>query len=122
MRYVRRPRRLGGGSEPAPLRSHDRQVGQVILQPLSSTVPATSAPLTTLVTLNKIVRRRALGLRLADEERGEELILAGAIEGRVRPERDFGRQMEVLQRLRHVDRLQRIGLAAAASAQVQTET
>ena len=31
----------------------DAQVGQVILQPLSSTVPATSAPLTTLVTLNR---------------------------------------------------------------------
>src|SRR5271165_1266564 len=29
------------------------QAGQVILQPLSSTVPATSAPLTTLATLNR---------------------------------------------------------------------
>ena len=43
----------GGVSEPAPFGSHDRQVGQVILQPLSSSVPATSAPLTTLVTLNR---------------------------------------------------------------------
>ena len=41
----------GGGR--APLFRRGAQVGQVILQPLSSTVPATSAPLTTLVTLKR---------------------------------------------------------------------
>src|ERR1700684_3989252 len=53
--------------------------------------------------LEQIVRRRALSLRFADEQRREKLVLAGAVEGWVRPERDFGRQMKVLERLGHVE-------------------
>ena len=108
----------GGGRERcAPADSHPAQVvGQVILQPLSSTVPATSTPLTTLVTLKRSSGAEPLGLGVADKERGDELVLAGAIEGRVRPEGDFGRQVEVLQRLRHVDCLQRLGLGGGERA------
>src|ERR1700730_7145823 len=60
--------------------------------------------------LEKVVRRRTLSLRLADEQGSEQLVLAGAVEGRVWPERDFGRQMKVLQGLRHIERLERIRL------------
>src|SRR5580693_9548513 len=60
--------------------------------------------------LEKVVRRRTLSLRLADEQGSEQLILAGAVEGRVRPERDFERQMKILQGLRHIERLERIRL------------
>src|SRR5580704_10772893 len=60
--------------------------------------------------LEKVVRRRTLSLRLADEQGSEQLILAGAVEGRVRPKRDFRREMEILQDFRHIERLERIRL------------
>src|SRR5574337_1603021 len=59
--------------------------------------------------LEQVLRLAPLGLRVADEKGGEELVLVGAIEGRVRPERDFRRQVEVLKRFRHVERFQRLG-------------
>src|SRR5271163_4208886 len=66
--------------------------------------------------MKEIVRRRSTRLGVAHEERGEQLVLAGAIESRVRPKRDLGRQMEVLQSLRHVDRFQRIRLGGGECA------
>src|SRR4029077_14841145 len=66
--------------------------------------------------LEQVVRRRTLSLRLADEQGSEQLILASPVEGRVRPERDFEREMKVLQGLRHVERLERIRLRGGERA------
>src|SRR5690348_15859846 len=59
--------------------------------------------------LETVVRHGALGLRLADAQRCQQLVLPGTIEGRVRPERDLWRQMKVLKRTHHVDGLKEIG-------------
>src|ERR1700722_2316593 len=47
--------------------------------------------------VEEIVRGRSARLGVADKEGCEQLILPGAVESGVRPERDFGWQMEILQ-------------------------
>src|SRR5574337_2225598 len=59
--------------------------------------------------LEQVLGLTPLGLRVADEKGGEELVLVGAVEGRVRPERDLGGQVEVLKRFRHVEGFERLG-------------
>src|SRR5580700_11980462 len=60
--------------------------------------------------MEEIVGGRTARLGVANKEGCEQLILPRAIEGRVRPERNFRRQMEILQGFRHVDCLQRVRL------------
>src|SRR5579863_7878029 len=57
--------------------------------------------------VEEIVRRRSLRLGVADKKGGEQLVLVRAIEGLVRPERDLGRKLIILQRLGHVDGFER---------------
>ena len=70
----------------------------IILQWLSTIVPATSAPLTRPVTLKRS-SGPSLGWALADKECGDELVLVSPVEGRVRREADFRWQRESLEGL-----------------------
>src|SRR5208282_3863689 len=58
--------------------------------------------------LEEILRVVALPLGVADVERGDELVVAGAVVGIVRHECDLGRQLETAERLGELDRVERL--------------
>src|SRR3954447_15599979 len=103
------------------------QAGQVILQPVSSSVPAASTPLTSVVTLNRSSGSLPFDCALPTNRFGEKMWFfflraekETAEESAVGHQRHFRRQFEALHGLRHLYRFERLRLVGGERAGVDS--
>ena len=104
------PSRAAAGRSHVGLARHSSlvQAGHFILQPVSATGSAASTPFTSSSTTKRSSGSSVpFSCGVADIERRHELVVAFAVERVVRHQRDFGRQLPVLQELGHLLRIER---------------